>query len=89
MHAQAHMYTHTITEATMNVILNMTNTTVTEALLKVSPVVHLQQPQNKVEYQLGVSLFDAGFKQFFGRQWLGPTMEGRGTSKSKLQYNQV
>ena len=73
----------------MNVILNMANTTVTEALLKVCPVLHLQQPQNKVEYQLGVSLFDAGFKQFFGRQWLGPTMEGRGTSKSKLQYNQV
>ncbi|KAL8622715.1 hypothetical protein ACOMHN_009349 [Nucella lapillus] len=45
------------------------------------------QPQNKVSYQLGVSLYDAGFKQFFGRQWMGPVMEGRGTEGSKLQYN--
>ncbi|XP_076451476.1 nephrocystin-4-like [Babylonia areolata] len=45
------------------------------------------QPQNKVSYQLAVSLYDAGFKQFFGRQWLGPVMEGKGSGGSKLQYN--
>ncbi|KAK7093408.1 nephrocystin-4-like isoform X2 [Littorina saxatilis] len=46
------------------------------------------QPQNKVEYQLAVSLYDTGFKVFFGRQWTGPVSAGRGTGNSKLQYNQ-
>ncbi|XP_071109623.1 nephrocystin-4-like isoform X1 [Haliotis cracherodii] len=44
----------------------------------------------RAEYQLSVSLYDVAFREFCGRQWLGPTMAGRGgaTSLPKLQYNQ-
>ncbi|XP_041378583.1 nephrocystin-4-like [Gigantopelta aegis] len=39
-------------------------------------------------YQLSVSLYDVAFQQFFGRQWLGPLIEGK-RSGAKLHYNQT
>ncbi|XP_052081503.1 nephrocystin-4-like isoform X3 [Mytilus californianus] len=42
------------------------------------------------EYQVRVSLYDATYKNFLGRQWLGPlhTAQGGGENKPKLKYNQ-
>ena len=43
------------------------------------------------EYQLRVSLYDATYKTFLGRQWMGPlhTAQGGGENKPRLKYNQV
>ncbi|XP_046554926.1 LOW QUALITY PROTEIN: nephrocystin-4-like [Haliotis rubra] len=56
----------------------------------VSPAAAAALVNTRAEYQLSVSLYDVAFRQFCGRQWLGPTMAGRGgaTSLPKLQYNQ-
>ncbi|CAC5423619.1 NPHP4 [Mytilus coruscus] len=42
------------------------------------------------EYQVRVSLYDATYKNFLGRQWLGPlhTAQGGGENKPRLKYNQ-
>ncbi|XP_033763320.1 nephrocystin-4-like isoform X4 [Pecten maximus] len=49
-------------------------------------------PQNDtktVEYQLSVSLYDLNFRQFFGRQWIGPySSMNANQKKPKLKYNQ-
>lgn len=46
-----------------------------------------KQPEN----QIRVSLYDATYKNFLGRQWLGPltTAQGGGENKPRLKYNQV
>ncbi|CAG2204404.1 NPHP4 [Mytilus edulis] len=45
-----------------------------------------KQPEN----QIRVSLYDATYKNFLGRQWLGPltTAQGGGENKPRLKYNQ-
>ncbi|XP_005100301.1 nephrocystin-4 isoform X2 [Aplysia californica] len=49
---------------------------------RITPQPELEQPG--VEYQLSLCLYDATYRQFFGRQWMGPNLAPRG---SKLQYN--
>ena len=42
------------------------------------------------DYKLSVSLFDLTYKQFFGKTWVGPSVQSKITGqKTRLSYNQV
>ncbi|KAL5014616.1 hypothetical protein ScPMuIL_008886 [Solemya velum] len=61
------------------------------SLSNVDGVTAKSEEKKSIQYQLCVSLFDLAYRQFFGRQWLGPLMSshgGGGQKKPRLKYNQ-
>ena len=42
-----------------------------------------------MEYHISVNLFDTGFRQFFGHQFVGQPEIGHGLGGSSIKYNQV
>ena len=48
------------------------------------------EAEKQPDYQVFVSLYDLSYRQFFGKQWVGPLLapQGGGAKRPKLKYNQ-
>ncbi|XP_062617587.1 nephrocystin-4-like [Saccostrea cucullata] len=46
--------------------------------------------EKQPDYQVYVSLYDAAYRQFYGKQWVGPIVapQGGGVKRPKLKYNE-